>query len=141
MATAPRPVPKAYPTGTGRPTTRELDEKKLVRTVNVTGTVWDAGKKRAGEDEVSISHAVGVLIEGYAAGLLDLDAIVAQLDARAADDDQEQDQGDAHTTGARSPGGAWSEEAPSALAASQGWGAADDVPHALDILDGPRHRP
>ncbi|MFD0381295.1 hypothetical protein [Streptomyces sp. NPDC127112] len=139
MATAPRPVPKTYPAGTGRPTTRELDEKKVVRTVNVTGTVWDAGKKRAGRDEVSISHAVGVLIEGYAVGLLDLNAVGAQLDVLAAD--EEQDQADAYSSGARSPGGAWSEEAPSALAASRGWGAADDVPNALDILDGPWHRP
>ncbi|WP_405527344.1 hypothetical protein OG592_06470 [Streptomyces avidinii] len=45
------------------PTDRELPDTKVVRTVNVNGTVWDAGKKRTGEDEVSISHVVMPFIE------------------------------------------------------------------------------
>nr|MDT0521895.1 hypothetical protein [Streptomyces sp. DSM 41633] len=53
----------------------------------MAGTVWEAGKKRAGRDEVSISHAVGLFLEAYAAGLLDLDAITARLDALAAGED------------------------------------------------------
>ncbi|MEV7174059.1 hypothetical protein AB0O18_30715 [Streptomyces sp. NPDC093224] len=125
MATAPRQIPKVYPAGTGRPTERKLTDEKVVRTVNVSGTVWDAGKKRAGQDEVSISHAVGLFIEAYAAGLLDLGAITAQLDALAADEDP-----------AAVPGvSAWAQEAPSAFAAPQGWGSTDNVPNALDILD------
>ncbi|MFB6514145.1 hypothetical protein ACFCW4_06775 [Streptomyces virginiae] len=87
MAPAPRQVPKTYPAGTGRPTERKLTDEKVVRTVNVPGTVWDAGKKRAGQDEVSISHAVGLFIEAYTAGLLDLDTITTQLDALAAGKD------------------------------------------------------
>ncbi|MFG2978044.1 hypothetical protein ACGFYY_34255 [Streptomyces sp. NPDC048331] len=87
MAIAPRQVPKIYPAGTGRPTERKLTDEKIIRTVNVSGTVWDAGKKRAGQDEVSISHAVGLLVEAYTAGLLDLDTITAQLDALAAGED------------------------------------------------------
>ncbi|MDA5284641.1 hypothetical protein [Streptomyces sp. Isolate_45] len=91
MATAPRHharVPKVYRGGTGRPTDRELTDAKVVRTVNVHGLVWDAGKKRAARDEVSISHAIGLLIEAYAADLVDLDAIVVQLDALAGDEHQ-----------------------------------------------------
>ncbi|MEV7561544.1 hypothetical protein [Streptomyces sp. NPDC089795] len=87
MAPAPRQVPKVYPAGTGRPTERKLTDEKIIRTVNVSGTVWDAGKKRAGQDEVSLSHAVGLLLEAYAAGLLGLDTITAQLDALAAGED------------------------------------------------------
>ncbi|MFI1645737.1 hypothetical protein ACH4XT_02150 [Streptomyces avidinii] len=45
------------------PTDRELPDTKVVRTVNVNGTVWDAGKTRTGEDEVSISHVVVPVIE------------------------------------------------------------------------------
>ncbi|WP_327267233.1 hypothetical protein OG444_40655 (plasmid) [Streptomyces sp. NBC_01232] len=124
MATAPRQVPKVYPAGTGRPTDRTLTDEKVVRTVNVAGTVWDAGKKRAGQDEVSISHAVGLFLEAYTAGLLDLDTITAQLDALAAGKDP----------AAVSSVGAWTQDAPSALAAP-GWSSTDDVPNAFDILD------
>lgn len=84
MTTAPRHhdrAPKTYEAGTGRPSDRKLDGAKVVRTVNVTGSVWNAGKKRAGEDKVSISHAVGLLLEAYSARVIDLDGIVAQLDA------------------------------------------------------------
>ncbi|WP_331723755.1 hypothetical protein OG592_44390 (plasmid) [Streptomyces avidinii] len=105
MATAPRQVPKIYPAGTGRPTERKLTDEKVVRTVNVSGTVWDAGKKRAGQDEVSISHAVGLFLEAYTAGLLDLDAITAQLDALAAAEAQDA----ASTPGVGFPAGARSE--------------------------------
>ncbi|WP_328966172.1 hypothetical protein [Streptomyces virginiae] len=87
MATAPRQVPKVYPAGTGRPTERKLTDEKVVRTVNVSGTVWDAGKKRAGQDEISISHAVGLFIEAYTAGLLNLDTITSQLDTLAVGED------------------------------------------------------
>ncbi|MEU9165674.1 hypothetical protein AB0D29_36035 [Streptomyces sp. NPDC048424] len=87
MTPAPRRIPKVYPASTGRPTDRKLTDEKVVRTVNVSGTVWDAGKKRAGQDEVSISHAVGLFLEAYTAGLLDLDAITVQLDALAAGED------------------------------------------------------
>ncbi|MFF3091910.1 hypothetical protein ACFVRB_43830 [Streptomyces nojiriensis] len=129
MATAPRQVPKVYPAGTGRPTERKLTDEKVVRTVNVAGTVWDAGKKRAGQDEVSISHAVGLFLEAYAAGLLDLDTITAQLDALAADEDP------------AVPGaGAWTEEAPPAFP-HPSWSSGDDVPRALDILDAHAERP
>ncbi|MFF4268021.1 hypothetical protein [Streptomyces virginiae] len=124
MATAPRQIPKTYPAGTGRPTERKLTDEKVVRTVNVTGTVWDAGKKRAGQDEVSISHAVGLFLEAYAADLLDLDAITAQLDALAAGEDP----------AAVSSPGAWTEEAPSAFA-PRGWSSTDNLPSGLDILD------
>ncbi|MER7827601.1 hypothetical protein ABTX85_34155 [Streptomyces sp. NPDC096097] len=141
MATAPRQVPKVYPAGTGRPTERKLTDEKVVRAVNVSGTVWDAGKKRAGQDAVSISHAVGLFIEAYAAGLLDLDTITAQLDALAAGEDP-----------VAAPGaGAWTEEAPPAFAVHPswsspeglpsgldlppGWSSSDDVPDAFDILD------
>ncbi|MFF0561529.1 hypothetical protein [Streptomyces sp. NPDC004266] len=89
MSTAPRHhdrSPKTYTGGTGRPSARTLDQAKVVRTVNVTGSVWEAGKKRAGEDEVSISHAVGLLLEAYSARVIDLDGIVAQLDALHAQD-------------------------------------------------------
>ncbi|MGW5779893.1 hypothetical protein [Streptomyces sp. NPDC003863] len=55
----------------------------MVRTVNVTGSVWDAGKKRAAQDQVSLSHAIGLLIEAYTNNLVDLDSITAQLDALA----------------------------------------------------------
>ncbi|MFE5523455.1 hypothetical protein ACFQ9Q_37910 [Streptomyces virginiae] len=124
MATAPRQVPKVYPAGTGRPTERKLTDEKVVRTVNVSGTVWDAGKKRAGQDEVSISHAVGLFLEAYAAGLLNLDAITAQLDALAAGEDP-----------AAVPGaGAWTKEAPPAFP-HPSWSSGDGVPRALDILD------
>ncbi|MFC9825284.1 hypothetical protein ACFWG6_28740 [Streptomyces erythrochromogenes] len=124
MATAPRQVPKTYPAGTGRPTERKLTDEKVVRTVNVSGTVWDAGKKRAGQDEVSISHAVGLFLEAYAAGLLDLDAITAQLDALAAGEDP-----------AVVPCvGAWTEESPPAFP-HPSWSSGDGVPSALDILD------
>ncbi|MER6251963.1 hypothetical protein ABT224_11415 [Streptomyces sp. NPDC001584] len=129
MATAPRQIPKVYPAGTGRPTDRTLTDEKVVRTVNVAGTAWEAGKKRAGRDEVSISHAVGLFLEAYAAGLLDLDAITAQLDVLAAGGEP----------AAVSSAGAWTEEAPSALAAP-GWSSTDDVPNAFDILD-PEDRP
>ncbi|MFH9959698.1 hypothetical protein ACH4OX_36595 [Streptomyces roseolus] len=83
MSTAPRHherSPKTYEASTGRPSERKLDGAKVVRTVNVTGSVWEAGKKRAAQDEVSVSHAVGLLLEAYSARLIDLDAIVAQLD-------------------------------------------------------------
>ncbi|MFJ8570432.1 hypothetical protein [Streptomyces sp. NPDC093514] len=124
MATAPRQVPKTYPAGTGRPTERKLTDEKVVRTVNVAGTVWDAGKKRAGQDEVSISHAVGLFLEAYAADLLDLDTITAQLDALAAGKDP-----------AAVPGvSAWTEEAPPAFP-HPSWSSGDGVPRALDILD------
>ncbi|MFC9399211.1 hypothetical protein ACFTWS_39795 [Streptomyces sp. NPDC057027] len=53
----------------------------MVRTVNVTGSVWDAGKKRAAQDQVSRSHAIGLPIEAYTNNLVDLDTITAQLDA------------------------------------------------------------
>ncbi|MFF8604271.1 hypothetical protein ACF065_35310 [Streptomyces sp. NPDC015232] len=89
MTTAPRHhdrSPKTYTAGTGRPSARELDQTKVVRTVNVTGSVWEAGKKRAGEDKVSISHAIGLLLEAYSARVIDLDGIVAQLDALHAED-------------------------------------------------------
>ncbi|MFC9596227.1 hypothetical protein ACFTUC_41340 [Streptomyces sp. NPDC056944] len=85
MPTAPRPqdrAPKTYTAGTGRPTARELDTTKVVRTVNVTGSVWNAGKKRASQDQVSLSHAIGLLIEAYTNNLVSLDEITAQLDAR-----------------------------------------------------------
>ncbi|MEU5069135.1 hypothetical protein AB0G95_34410 [Streptomyces virginiae] len=124
MATAPRQIPKVYPAGTGRPTERKLTDEKVVRTVNVSGTVWDAGKKRAGQDEVSISHAVGLFIEAYAAGLLNLDTITAQLDTLAADKDPAAVPG----------GGAWTEEAPPAFP-HPSWSSGDGVPRALDILD------
>ncbi|MGW5421607.1 hypothetical protein [Streptomyces sp. NPDC003943] len=84
MTTAPRHhdrSPKTYTDGTGRPTARALDRTKVVRTVNVTGSVWEAGKKRAAADQVSISHAIGLLLEAYNAGLVDLETIVTQLDA------------------------------------------------------------
>ncbi|MFF5768786.1 hypothetical protein ACFY8F_40515 [Streptomyces tanashiensis] len=84
MPTAPRPqdrAPKTYTAGTGRPTNRELDTTKVVRTVNVTGSVWNAGKKRAAQDQISLSHAIGLLIEAYTNNLVSLDAITAQLDA------------------------------------------------------------
>ncbi|MEV8628589.1 hypothetical protein [Streptomyces sp. NPDC051079] len=84
MANAPRHhdrSPKTYTAGTGRPSAQELDTKKVVRTVNVTGSVWEAGKKRAAVDQVSISHAIGLFLEAYGAGVLDLETIVAQLDS------------------------------------------------------------
>ncbi|WP_426361655.1 hypothetical protein [Streptomyces sp. E-08] len=84
MTTAPRHhdrSPKTYTDGTGRPSARTLDQAKVVRTVNVTGSVWDAGKKRAAQDQVSLSHAIGLLIEAYTNDLVSLDAITAQLDA------------------------------------------------------------
>ncbi|MFJ7990506.1 hypothetical protein [Streptomyces sp. NPDC096351] len=90
MTTAPRHhdrSPKTYTDGTGRPSARTLDQTKVVRTVNVTGSVWEAGKKRAGEDQVSISHAVGLLLEAYSARVIELDGIVAQLDALHDKDD------------------------------------------------------
>ncbi|MFF3680228.1 hypothetical protein ACFYYS_40430 [Streptomyces sp. NPDC002120] len=128
MAPAPRQTPKTYPAGTGRPTERKLTDEKVVRTVNVPGTVWDAGKKRAGQDEVSISHAVGLFLEAYAAGLLDLDTITARLDALTAGEDP-----------AAVPGAsAWTEEAPPAFHPS--WSSGDGVPRALDILDAPKER-
>lgn len=55
-----------------------------MRTVNVTGSVWNAGKDRAAEDEVSVSHAV--FLEAYSSQLVDLDTLVAQLDALHADE-------------------------------------------------------
>ncbi|MFD4935454.1 hypothetical protein [Streptomyces virginiae] len=129
MAPAPRQVPKVYPAGTGRPTERKLTDEKVVRTVNVPGTVWDAGKKRAGQDEVSISHAVSLLIEAYAAGLLDLDTITAQLDALAAGEEP-----------AAAP--AWEAvDVPSAFPqVHPSWSSGEGVPRALDILD-PEDRP
>ncbi|WP_432089670.1 hypothetical protein [Streptomyces sp. bgisy095] len=84
MPAAPRPndrAPKTYTAGTGRPTARELDTTKVVRTVNVVGSVWENGKRRAAVDQISLSHAVGVLIEAYAEGLVDPAALTAQLDA------------------------------------------------------------
>ncbi|MEV6332293.1 hypothetical protein [Streptomyces sp. NPDC051909] len=89
MTTAPRHhdrSPKTYTTGTGRPTARELDQTKVVRTVNVTGSVWEAGKKRAAVDKVSISHAIGLFLEAYEAGVIDLETIVAELDELHADE-------------------------------------------------------
>lgn len=74
MPTTPRPndrTPKTYTTGTGRSSTRQLDTTKVVRTVNVVGLVWENGKRRAAADQISLSHAVGVLIEAYAEGLVD----------------------------------------------------------------------
>ncbi|MEV7512701.1 hypothetical protein AB0O57_32555 [Streptomyces sp. NPDC091201] len=124
MATAPRQVPKVYPAGTGRPTERKLTDEKVVRTVNVSGTVWDAGKKRAGQDEVSISHAVGLFIEAYAAGYLDLDAITAELDALAADKDAEA----VPTWEAGDVPPAFPQVHPS-------WTTGEGVPRAFDILD------
>ncbi|MFD8148497.1 hypothetical protein [Streptomyces sp. NPDC059708] len=130
MATAPRQVPKVYPTGTGRPTERKLTDEKVVRTVNVSGTVWDAGKKRAGQDEVSISHAVGLFIEAYAAGLLDLDAITAQLDALRA--------GAEPAAGPEAEPGAdaWAGEAPSAFPVHSSWSSPDSLPSGLDLPPG-----
>ncbi|MFJ7067928.1 hypothetical protein [Streptomyces sp. NPDC101115] len=90
MTTAPRHhdrSPKTYTAGTGRPSARELDQTKVVRTVNVTGSVWEAGKKRAAADQVSISHAVGLLLEAYTADLIGLETIVAQLDALHSDEE------------------------------------------------------
>lgn len=90
MAYTPRPnarTPKVYPAGTGRPTERELSDDKVVRTVNVRGTVWEAGKKRAAADKVSISHAIEHLVAAYAADIIDLDAIVAKLEELAAEQD------------------------------------------------------
>ncbi|MFI8829059.1 hypothetical protein [Streptomyces sp. NPDC053431] len=34
-----------------------LDQNKMGRTINVTVSVWEAGKKRAAVDGVSVSHA------------------------------------------------------------------------------------
>ncbi|MFF9011240.1 hypothetical protein ACF087_36415 [Streptomyces goshikiensis] len=146
MATTPRPVPKTYPAGTGRPTTRRLTEKKVVRTINVAGTVWDAGKKRAAAEEISISHAVNLLIEAYAVGLLDLDSLTAQLDGHADDQGQQQDPATPPGTDSPATAAAWAEEAPLAFSPGWGnedapsafanpyadWGAAVDVPSALD---------
>lgn len=50
--------------------------------MNVTGSVGETGKERAATDQVSISHAIGLLLEAYTAGVIDLETIVAQLDAR-----------------------------------------------------------
>ncbi|WP_411078291.1 hypothetical protein [Streptomyces sp. cmx-10-25] len=90
MPTAPRPndrTSKTYTAGTGRPTARQLDTTKVVRTVNVVGSVWEGGKRRAAADQISLSHAVGVLIEAYAKGLVDPAALMAQLDALHAEEE------------------------------------------------------
>ncbi|MGA4980061.1 hypothetical protein [Streptomyces cinereoruber] len=92
MPTAPRPhdrTPKTYTAGTGRPSARKLDTAKVVRTVNVVGSVWENGKHRAAADQISLSHAVGVLIEAYAEGLADPAAFTAQLDALHAEENTE----------------------------------------------------
>ncbi|MFF5924147.1 hypothetical protein ACFY8C_38355 [Streptomyces flavochromogenes] len=84
MPTPPRPhdrTPKTYTAGTGRPPARELDTAKVVRTVNVVGSVWEDGKRRAAADQISLSHAIGVLIEAYTEGLVDPATLTAQLDA------------------------------------------------------------
>ncbi|MFI8829027.1 hypothetical protein [Streptomyces sp. NPDC053431] len=87
MTTAPRHhdrSPRTYTTGTGRPSARELDQTRVVRTVNVTGSVWEAGKKRAAVDKVSFSHAIGLFLEAYHAGVINLGTIVARLDGQHA---------------------------------------------------------
>ncbi|MFE2880971.1 hypothetical protein ACFXG6_35900 [Streptomyces roseus] len=137
MATAPRQVPNIYPAGTGRPTERALTDGKVVRTVNVSGNVWEAGKKRAGQDEVSISHAVGLFIEAYAVGLLDLDTITAQLDELAADKQPAADAwgGDAPPAFAVHPGWSSADSLPSGLDLPPGWNSTDDVPNSLGAPD------
>ncbi|WP_406083366.1 hypothetical protein [Streptomyces virginiae] len=98
--------------------------------MNVSGTVWDAGRKRAGQDEVSISHAVSLFLEAYTAGLLDLDTITAQLDALAAGKDP---------AAVPSPG-AWTEEAPPAFP-HPSWSSGEGVPRAHSTSLTPRTGP
>ncbi|MGW6823181.1 hypothetical protein [Streptomyces sp. NPDC055005] len=161
MAPAPRQVPKTYPAGTGRPTERKLTDDKVVRTVNVPGTVWEAGKERAVRDEVSVSHAVGLFIEAYAAGLLDLDVIVAQLDELADNEHQALTaasgfssphpwQNAENLPSGLTPPPVWQGEAPNAFDPYPRWGPTDDTsdaftrddaPRAFDILDEPQGRP
>ncbi|MEW1699387.1 hypothetical protein [Streptomyces sp. NPDC091278] len=81
---SPERTPKVYTSGTGRPAVRPVDaQAKVTRAVNVVGLVWEQGKARAREDQVSLSHAVEVLLEAYSAGLVDIGALSAQLDELA----------------------------------------------------------
>lgn len=78
----PRTTPKRYPNGTGYVGTEELTDDKVVRTVNVNGLVWMAGKKSAGARQQSISYVVEQLLAGLNAGLIDLDEVIAELAKR-----------------------------------------------------------
>lgn len=43
-----------------------------VRSVRVSDSAWEAARRRAAYEEVTISYVVATIIEGYGKGLIDL---------------------------------------------------------------------
>jgi hypothetical protein len=51
---------------------RRVKGASPARSVRVSDEVWDPARRRAAYDDVSISHVINALLEGYAKGLLNL---------------------------------------------------------------------
>lgn len=64
----------------------------VVRSVRTSEEVWEAAGRRAEAEGVTMNHALGELLEGYARGMISLPRIVKQYrvsdrdGARASDD-------------------------------------------------------
>lgn len=51
------------------------NKPKSVRTVRVNDAMWEAARKRAVSEKVSMSHVVNELVEGYAVKAFDLPTV------------------------------------------------------------------
>jgi len=49
-----------------------------VRSVRVSDAVWEAARRRASLDGVTMSHVMLTFVEGYAKGLVDLPRVTIQ---------------------------------------------------------------
>lgn len=47
-----------------------------VRSVRVTDEVWEAARRRAAYEGVTMSHVVNQIVEGYSRGLIDMPKVV-----------------------------------------------------------------